>query len=98
MRFPSHALLAEHAAAVLRRFPWTLGADAVAAGAAIAASSSGTDDAWGRLAFVAALGLPVTVAVTLRDGTATRCGTESPSRPNSFGSRPQRTAGGPPSP
>jgi hypothetical protein len=65
MRFPSLALLAEHALAVLRRFPWTLGAGAVAAGAAIAGSSSGTDDAWVRLAFVAALGLPVTVAITL---------------------------------
>jgi hypothetical protein len=26
LRFPSLALLAEHAVAVLRRFPWTLGA------------------------------------------------------------------------
>jgi hypothetical protein len=65
MRFPSLALLAEHAVAVLRRFPWTLGAGGVAAGAAIAASASGTHDAWVRLAFVAALGLPVTVAITL---------------------------------
>jgi hypothetical protein len=65
MRFPSLALLAEHAIAVLRRFPWTLGAGAVAAGAAIAASIPGTDDAWARAAFVAALGLPVTVAITL---------------------------------
>jgi len=65
MRFPSLAPLAEHAVAVLRRFPWTLGAGAVAAGAAIAASTSGTDEAWVRLAFVAALGLPVTVAITL---------------------------------
>jgi hypothetical protein len=65
MRFPSLALLAEHAMAVLRRFPWTLGAGAVAAAAAIVASSSGTDDAWARMAFVAALGLPITVAITL---------------------------------
>jgi hypothetical protein len=65
MRFPSLALLAEHAVAVLRRFPWTLGAGVVAAGAAIAATASGTEDVWVRLAFVAALGLPVTVAITL---------------------------------
>jgi len=65
MRFPSLALLAEHAVAVLRRFPWTLGAGTVAAGAAIVASISGTEDVWARLSFVAALGLPVTVAVTL---------------------------------
>ena len=65
MRFPSLALLVEHAVAVLRRFPWTLGAGAVAAAAAIVASNSGADDAWERLAFVAALGLPVTVAITL---------------------------------
>ena len=65
MRFPSIALLAQHAVAVLRRFPWTLAAGALAALAAIIASLTGTDDAWGRLAFVAALGLPVTLAITL---------------------------------
>lgn len=65
MRFPSLALLVEHAVAVARRFPSTLAAGALAATAAIVASSAGTDDAWERLAFVAALGLPVTVGITL---------------------------------
>ena len=35
MRFPSIATLVAHAAAVLRRFPWTLLAGAVAAAAGI---------------------------------------------------------------
>lgn len=65
MRFPSLDLLARHAAAVLRRFPWTLAAGAVAAFAAIVGSLSGTDEAWERLAFVAALALPLTIALTL---------------------------------
>ena len=65
MRFPSLALLAEHAVAVLRRFPWTLGSGVLAAGAAIAATASGAEDAWARLACVAALGLPVTLAIAL---------------------------------
>jgi hypothetical protein len=51
--------------AVLRRFPWTLAVGALAAFAAIVGSHSGTDDAWERLAFVAALGLPLTIALTL---------------------------------
>ena len=65
MRFPSLDILARHAAAVLRRFPWTLAAGALAAFAAIAGSLTDTDQAWERLAFVAALGLPLTTAVTL---------------------------------
>ena len=65
MRFPSLDLLARHAVAVLRRFPWTLAAGALAAFAAIVGSLSGTDEAWERLAFVAALGLPLTIALTL---------------------------------
>jgi Domain of unknown function (DUF4153) len=65
MRFPSLALLAERAVAVLRRFPWTIGIGMLAAASAIVASHSGADDAWTRLAFVAALGLPASVAVTL---------------------------------
>jgi Domain of unknown function (DUF4153) len=65
MRFPSLAVLVEHAVAVLRRFPWTIGAGALAAVTAIIASIGGSDDGWARAAFVAALGLPVTVAITL---------------------------------
>jgi uncharacterized protein DUF4153 len=65
MRFPSLALLAERAAQVLRRFPWTLAAGALAAAAAIVATTKGAGDVWARLAFVAALGLPVSIALTL---------------------------------
>ena len=50
---------------MLRRFPWTLAVAALAAFSAIVGSLSGTDDAWERLAFVAALGLPLTIALTL---------------------------------
>ena len=65
MRFPSLDLLARQAVVVLRRFPWTLAVGGLAAFAAVVASLSGTDDAWARLAFVAALGLPLTIALTL---------------------------------
>jgi uncharacterized protein DUF4153 len=65
MRFPSLALLAERAAEVLRRFPWTLAAGTLAAVAGIVATTKGAEDVWIRLAFVAALGLPVTIALTL---------------------------------
>jgi hypothetical protein len=65
VRFPSIATLVEHAASVLRRFPWTLAAAAVAAAAGIVASTSGADDRWARLAFVAALGLPLTLSLSL---------------------------------
>jgi hypothetical protein len=65
MRFPSLAFLAQRATQVLRRFPWTLAAGSVAAGTAIVASTRGADHLWGRLAFVTALGLPVTIALTL---------------------------------
>ncbi|HMA43262.1 MAG TPA: DUF4153 domain-containing protein [Gemmatimonadales bacterium] len=65
MRFPSIATLVEHAAAVLRRFPWTLLAGAVAAAAGIFASTTGANDGWTHLAFVAALGLPLTLALSL---------------------------------
>jgi hypothetical protein len=58
-------LLARQAGVVLRRFPWTLAAGTVAALAAINGSMTGTSEAWERLAFVAALGLPLTIAVTL---------------------------------
>jgi hypothetical protein len=65
MRFPSLALLTERAAEVLRRFPWTLAAGTLAAVAGIVATTKGAEDVWTRLAFVAALGLPVTIALTL---------------------------------
>ena len=65
MRFPSIATLVEHAASVLRRFPWTLAAGAVAAVAAIIASGGGADERWTRIAFVAALGLPLTLSLAL---------------------------------
>jgi Domain of unknown function (DUF4153) len=65
MRFPSLATLVEHAAAVLRRFPWTLLAGVVAAASGIVASTTGARDGWTRLAFVAALGLPLTLALSL---------------------------------
>jgi hypothetical protein len=65
LRFPSLSHLAVQAAAVLRRFPATLAAGGVAALAAIAATNSGSDDVWSRLAFVSALGLPLTIALTL---------------------------------
>ena len=65
MRFPSLASLAERATQVLRRFPWSLAAGTLAALAAIVATTKGADDAWARVAMVAALGLPVTIALTL---------------------------------
>lgn len=65
MRFPSISFLIDQAWAVLRRFPWTLAAGAVAATMAIVASTSGSDGDWLRTTFVAALGLPLTVALGL---------------------------------
>jgi hypothetical protein len=65
VRFPSLDLLARHALAVLRRFPWTLAVAGLAAFAAIMGSIAGTDETWERLAFVAALGLPLTIGLTL---------------------------------
>ena len=41
MRFPSLDLLARHAAAALRRFPWTIAAGALAAFSAVVGSLSG---------------------------------------------------------
>jgi hypothetical protein len=65
MRFPSLALLAERAVAVARRFPWTLLAGAIAAGAAIYVVDGTGKERWLRLAFVAALGVPLTIAISL---------------------------------
>lgn len=67
MRFPSLALLADRAREVMGRFPWTLTAGAAAAGAAIEASTATGDAAerWLRIAFVLALGIPLTFALSL---------------------------------
>ncbi|HEU4700521.1 MAG TPA: DUF4153 domain-containing protein [Gemmatimonadales bacterium] len=67
MRFPSLDLLAARALAVVRRFPWTLAAGAAAATFAIVASDmhGRAADPWGRAVFVALLGLPATIALTL---------------------------------
>src|SRR5688500_16142118 len=65
MRFPSVVTLANRAGEVLVRFPWTMDAGIVAAVAAIIATTDSAADEWGRIAMVAALGLPLTVALTL---------------------------------
>ncbi len=65
MRFPSLSTLAQRAREVLARFPFPLLAGVVAAACAIVATSHGADDAWGRAAMVAALGLPLFFALTL---------------------------------
>ncbi|MGH7559871.1 MAG: DUF4153 domain-containing protein [Gemmatimonadales bacterium] len=65
MPFPSLTLLLERALAAARRFPWTLLAGAVAAAAAVVAVDGVANERWIRLAFVAALGIPATVALAL---------------------------------
>ena len=65
MQLPSIIRLAKQSRDVLQRFPWTMLAASVAAAAAIVATTKSADDAWGRLAMVAALGLALTVALTL---------------------------------
>ena len=66
MRFPSIDVLAARARDVFRRFPWTMLAGIAAAIAGIIATVDGADeDLWARIAFVAALGIPASIAVTL---------------------------------
>ena len=65
MRFPSLDTLATRARQVLARFPVTLAAGVAAAVFAIIASTTGADDLWARLAFVVALGLPLSFALTM---------------------------------
>jgi hypothetical protein len=65
MQLPSIIRLAKQSRDVLQRFPWTMLAASVAAAAAIVATTKSADDAWGRLAMVAALGLALTIALTL---------------------------------
>jgi Domain of unknown function (DUF4153) len=66
MRFPSVLTLAQRAREVLLRFPWTMAAGVVAAVAAIVMTTdSPSQDMWARVVMVAALGLPLSVALTL---------------------------------
>jgi hypothetical protein len=66
MRFPSFVTLAERAREVVLRFPWTMAAGLLTAGAAIMGSTkSPMQEDWVRVGAVAALGLALTVALTL---------------------------------
>jgi len=66
MRFPSVLTLAQRAREVFLRFPWTMAAAVVAAVATVAATTKSSDaEQWGRIAMVAALALPLTVALTI---------------------------------
>ena len=69
MRLPSFVTLAERVREVLVRFPWTMAAGVLAAIAAIngttRSGSQGGHEEWLRIAAVAALGLALTVALTL---------------------------------
>ena len=65
MRFPSLSTLVTRARQVLVRFPFTLFAGVLAATCAIVASIHDGNDLWGRLTFVAALGIPLSFALTL---------------------------------
>ena len=65
MPFPSLAAVGQRARTVATRFPVVLLAGVVAAVAAIIGSRTHADDAVGRLAFVAALGIPLALALRL---------------------------------
>ena len=65
MRFPSLSTLVTRAREVLARFPFTLFAGVMAATCAIVASTPHASDVWARLAFIAALGLPLSFALAL---------------------------------
>ena len=65
MRLPSIVSLAEQSRDVLQRFPWTMLLATIAAAAAIVATTKSADVEWARIAMVAALGLPLTIALTL---------------------------------
>ena len=65
MRFASLDALALRGRQVLARFPFILGAGALAAALAIVASTRGASDDWARGAMVAALGLPLSTAIAL---------------------------------
>ncbi len=66
MRFPSITTLADRAREVTLRFPWTMASGIAAAVFAIVATTkTGQGDQWLRASGAAALGLPLTVALTL---------------------------------
>ncbi|HET6779162.1 MAG TPA: DUF4153 domain-containing protein [Gemmatimonadales bacterium] len=66
MRLPSLASLVQQSRAVVARFPWTMAAAIVAAAAGIVATTKGAnEEEWARVVMAAALGLPLTVALTL---------------------------------
>ena len=67
MRLPSIVTLAHQTREVLLRFPWTIAAGALAAAAAIIAMDEHrhAEQEWARIAMVAALGIPLSVALTL---------------------------------
>ncbi|MEA2724010.1 MAG: hypothetical protein QOH59_1781 [Gemmatimonadales bacterium] len=65
MRFPSVLALVQRAREVLLRFPWTIAAGVTAAVALVVVTADPVDAEWARIAMVAALGLPLTVALTL---------------------------------
>jgi Domain of unknown function (DUF4153) len=76
MRLPSFVTLAERVREVVLRFPWTMAAGIATAISAIMGTRSGGQDHWLRIMSVTALGLPLTVALTLfaeeRGWSATR--------------------------
>jgi hypothetical protein len=65
MRLPSFVTLADRVREVVVRFPWTMAAGVFAAIATVIATKSFADQHWGRIAMVAALAVPLTVALTL---------------------------------
>src|SRR6476659_4075205 len=66
MRLPSFVSLAERVRDVVLRFPWTMAAGVVTAAAGIAATAEHANEhQWLRIMAVAALGLALTVALTL---------------------------------
>ncbi len=65
MRLPSIVSLAEQSRYVLQRFPWTMAAATTSAIAAIVATTTSAEEEWARIAMVAALALPLTIALEL---------------------------------
>ena len=65
MRFPSLSVLAQRATGVIRRFPWTMAVACAAAGAAMSMVHGNDAEPAARVAMVAMLGIPLSVALTL---------------------------------
>jgi hypothetical protein len=65
MRFPSLETVLVRSRDVVRRFPWTMLAGVIAAAAAVRATAGEGNEEWARIAMVASLGLPLTIALTL---------------------------------